>query len=545
MANLRGPAPQLRGSWWGWGDPDQVPQLSAEIHQLLRGALGVRGPLPRLESIADLAPAPSRLAPELIASLEQRVGAERISLDAESRIRHTRGKSTPDLLRIRAGDLDDAPDLVATPADHDQVLALLAICSAHRIAVVPFGGGSSVVGGLVAARAGYAGVIALDTSGLSGLLALDDESRVATLGPGLRGPAAEALLGARGYTIGHFPQSFQYATLGGFAAARSSGQASAGYGRFDDLVLSLRVATPSGTLSLGRAPKSAAGPDLRQLMLGSEGAFGVITELAVQIRPAPEARVYEGWRFPDFARGAAALRRLIQDGPRPTVLRLSDEAETALDLARPAELGQSVSGGCLAIVGYEGSEPDVRDRRTGGERVMRALGGQPEPEAGESWSRGRFLAPYLRDALLDAGALVETLETVCFWSALASLYAAVGHALRDSLGAQGTPPVILCHISHVYPSGASLYFTVGCAAADDPVGQWGAAKAAASDAILAAGGSITHHHGVGSDHRPWFEQEIGELAVDALRAVKARLDPAWILNPGVLLAPQRPEPSQI
>jgi alkyldihydroxyacetonephosphate synthase len=352
----------------------------------------------------------------------------------------------------------------------------------------------------------------------------------------LRGPEAEALLAERGYTIGHYPQSFEYATLGGFAAARSSGQASAGYGRFDERVVALRVATPAGTLELGRAPKSAAGPDLRQLFLGSEGALGVITSLTVEVRPVPVARLYEGWRFESFDRGTAALRQLIQDGPVPTVMRLSDEVETALNLVRPSEIGGSgATGGCLAIVGFEGTADDVALRREGAVTVLRSAGASLEPEAGESWEHGRYAGPYLRDALLDAGALVETLETVTFWSRLPELYERVRAALSESLCASGTPPVVLCHVSHVYRSGASLYFTVASAQGADPIEQWRLAKAAASDAILAAGGSISHHHGVGADHRSWYEREIGPLGVEALRAAKASLDPAGILNPGVLI----------
>jgi alkyldihydroxyacetonephosphate synthase len=386
--------------------------------------------------------------------------------------------------------------------------------------------------------ADLSGVIALDVRRINALVSLDEESRVASVGPGLRGPEAEELLGERGYTIGHFPQSFEYATLGGFAAARSSGQASVGYGRFDDLVVGLKLATPAGPLVLGRAPKSAAGPDLRQLFLGSEGALGVITELNVAVRPAPELGVYEGWRFGSFAQGAAALRRLAQDGPRPTVLRLSDETETALNLARPAEIGaSSAAGGCLAIVGFEGNAGEVEARRAQVAGVLAGFDAQLEPGAGETWARDRYRGPYLRDALLSAGALVETLETVTFWSGLTRLYEAVGGALRDSLTAAGTPPVVLCHISHVYLSGASLYFTVASAASDDPLSQWWAAKAAASDAIVAAGGSITHHHGVGRDHLPWYEQEIGPLGVEVLRAVKRAVDPAGIMNPGVLVGP--------
>jgi alkyldihydroxyacetonephosphate synthase len=536
MAVARPPHSYPEIAWSGWGDPSQVPALPEAVLALLRDGLGVSRALgaPAVTPTATLPP--RRLKDADLVALTSVVGPSHAFADDESRIRHTRGKSTPDLLRLRGGDASDAPDLVLAPASHEEVLRLLALCSERRIAVVPFGGGTSVVGGLEAAGAAFAGLAAIDLRRMNALLSLDEESRVATMEPGLRGPEAEALLDERGYTIGHFPQSFEYATLGGFAAARSSGQASAGYGRFDEVVVRLRVATPAGTLELGRAPKSAAGPDLRQLILGSEGALGVITSLGIQVRPAPEIRVYEGWRFGSFGKGAAVLRRLAQDGPRPTVLRLSDETETALNLARPAELAASGgAGGCLAIVGYEGVAGEVAERRACLGRVLAASGASPDVDAGEAWARGRYRGPYLRDALLDAGALVETLETVTFWSSLTALYEGVSSALRESLTAQGTPPAVLCHISHVYAAGASLYFTVACAQAEDPVAQWRTAKAAASDAILAAGGSITHHHGIGRDHAPWLAQEIGPLGVEMLRAAKGVVDPAGIMNPGVLI----------
>jgi alkyldihydroxyacetonephosphate synthase len=540
VALVRPSHPYPEPSWRGWGDPEKVPELPDSVRQLLAEGLGVRPDASsRPLRLADLRLPRPRIGAESVAAVGRVVGAEHVLADDETRIRHTRGRSTPDLLRIRGAELGGAPDLVLRPASHEEILEVLRICSERRIAVVPYGGGTSVVGGLEPQTSDFDGVIALDLRRMDALVGLDEESRLVVLEPGLRGPQAEALLGERGFTLGHFPQSFEYATLGGFAATRSSGQASAGYGRFDELVMALRVATPAGTLMLGRAPKSAAGPDLRQLLLGSEGALGVITSLTLQVRPRPAERIYEGWRLPSFDLGIDVLRQLAQDGPRPTVLRLSDEAETALNLAQLAKLGSGGGGGgCLAVVGYEGSAEDVQARRAAGARVLEAAGGQIEPGAGEAWERDRYRAPYLRDALLDAGALVDTLETVTFWSALRGTYRAVADALRDSLSAQGTPPVVLCHVSHVYPAGASLYFTVGCAQAEDPVKQWRAAKAAASDAILAAGGSITHHHGVGLDHRDWYEREVGELALRALRAVKAQLDPAGIMNPGVLIPPE-------
>jgi alkyldihydroxyacetonephosphate synthase len=355
----------------------------------------------------------------------------------------------------------------------------------------------------------------------------------AVLEPGLRGPEAEALLAAEGVLLGHYPQSFEFATIGGFAATRSSGQSSAGYGRFDALVVGLRVATPRGELRLGSAPANAAGPDLRQLFLGSEGAFGVITEVTVRVRRLPERKVYEGWRWSSFAAGADAMRTLAQSGLLPTVLRLSDEAETAINLARPDEIGGESAGGCLMIVGYEGTPEAVAAKQAAVTALLAGLGGTPAGTGpGEAWAHGRFNAPYLRDALLDVGVLVETLETATFWSHREALYAAVKSALETTLGA-GT--LVLCHISHVYETGCSLYFTVAAKEAADPLPQWQEAKSAANDAIVAAGATITHHHAVGTDHKPWLVHEIGVLGASLLRAVKADLDPTGVLNPGVLV----------
>jgi alkyldihydroxyacetonephosphate synthase len=519
----------------GWGDAKQVPALSEAVIALLRDGLGITAPPPGPPAPDEIELPPVRLTDGVLAGLEAIVGAAHVARDHAARLAHTRGRSTTDLLRLRAGEAADAPDAVVLPAGHDEVVAVLELCSRERVAVTPYGGGSSVVGGLEPDARDFAASVALDVRRLDALVALDEVSRVATLEPGLRGPQAETLLGDRGYTLGHFPQSFEYATLGGFAATRSSGQASAGYGRFDELVMALRLATPTGTLECGRAPRSAAGPDLRQLVLGSEGTLGVITALTLQIRPAPAERVYEGWRFDTFAAGLEAIRALAQDGPRPTVLRLSDEAETALNLTKPGEPATAGGGGALAIVGYEGSADDVEQRRIGSARVLERHDARYDEAAGEDWIRERYRAPYLRDALLGAGALVETLETATFWAGLRGLYEGVADAVRASLTARGTPPVVLCHVSHVYPAGASLYFTVGCAQNADPVAQWRAAKAAAGEAILAAGGSITHHHGVGRDHREFYRREAGAIGVRLLRALKRELDPVGILNPGVLV----------
>jgi alkyldihydroxyacetonephosphate synthase len=524
--------------WSGWGDPARATSLPDTVTGLLRDLLGVKPRSAEPVALEDISVPESPLAAAARQALAAALGGEEhLRTDAESRIRHTRGKSTPDLLRIREGDMADVPAAVALPASHDEVQSVLAACAEHDLALVPFGGGTSVVGGLAPER--RRPFVALDLRRMDGLLALDPVSRIATLQPGLRAPQAEALLAERGFTLGHFPQSYEWATIGGFAAARSSGQASAGYGRFDEMVLGLTLATPAGTLEVGRAPRSAAGPDLRQLVLGSEGAFGVITSVTVRIRPVPRTRIYEGWRFDSFDAGAAALRRLAQDGPRPTVLRLSDETETLIGLAQPEAIGSSgvqQAQGCLAIAGYEGTEEDTTHRRERAAAVLRECGGSYVGRGpGERWADGRYSAPYLRDALLDAGAFAETLETAAFWSRIPELYAVVREALTTTLTGAGTPPLVMCHISHVYENGASLYFTVVSAQGDDPVAHWAPAKHAANEAILAAGGTISHHHGVGSDHRDWYVREAGPLGIEALKAVKRRLDPDGLVNPGILL----------
>ena len=474
----------------------------------------------------------SALPADLLDGLRAVVGPEHVLVDDDSRRRRTRGKSTPDLLRARAGELSDAPDAVVRPDGHDEVAAVLAFAVEHRIAVVPFGGGTCVTGGLAARRDGFAGLVSLDLVRMKRLLAVDEVSMTATLEPGLRGPEAEALLAEHGLTLGHFPQSFEYASIGGFAATRSSGQASAGYGRFDAMVVGLTAATPIGELTLGSAPATAAGPDLRQLLLGSEGAFGVITRVTVRVRRIPAVTTYDGWGWPSLAAGTAAMRTLAQAGLLPTVIRLSDEAETAINLARPDQIGSGVAGGCLMIVGYEGTADRVAATHDAVTAVLTSLGGTDlGEEPGQAWAQGRFHAPYLRDSLLDVGVLVETLETATFWSNLDRVYAEVKAAVEGALDGA----MVLCHVSHVYETGASLYFTVAAKAGPDPLPQWQAAKTAASDAMVAAGATITHHHAIGTDHRPWLADEIGPVGVRVLRAVKAELDPTGILNPGVLV----------
>ena len=523
--------------WNAWGDPAEAKPLSGGIRSLIKQALGVEGP-----ATAELEPEQVRLRPSALSPADREglaaiVGAEYCGVDDRARLLRAGGKSTLDLLRRKDSGVQDAPDAVLLPGSEEEIAAILRYSADHSIAIVPFGGGTSVVGGLDPIRGDFKAVASLDLRRLNELHTIDEISCEAELGAGLTGPEAERLLGERGFSLGHFPQSFVFATIGGFAATRSSGQDSAGYGRFNDMVRGLRAVTPAGVLDLGRAPESAAGPDLRQLMIGSEGVFGIITRVRVRVHPVPAATRYEAWSFPDFATGADALRAVVQTGTGPTVIRLSDEAETGVNLATSESIGEDrITGGCLAVTVFEGTEAHVESRHAETRSLLQARGGTSLGEApAHAWEHGRFGAPYLRDSLLSAGALCETLETATNWSNVAALKAAVTEALTTSLAESGTPALVLCHISHVYPTGASLYFTVVAGQRGNPIQQWRKAKTAASDAMMRTGGTITHHHAVGADHRPWMTAEIGDLGVAVLRAVKATLDPAGILNPGKLI----------
>ena len=564
-------APRMR--WWGWGVDGHDAPLPRPAVALLRDELGVgdaRAAPPRLDQIALAAPAlPAQQRAQLATAVG---GAEYIRDDHLTRVAHAAGRSYPDLVRLRTGEQLNAPDAVVYPADHDQVAAVLAACAQNRIAVVPFGGGTSVVGGVEPTRGPFAAAISLDLARLDGLHAIDLRSQLATFGAGTLGPQVERRLQAHGLTLGHYPQSFEFSTVGGWAATRSAGQASTGYGRIDELTVALRAATPSGELTTLAVPATAAGPDLRELLLGSEGVLGVITEVTLRVRPRPQQQRFDTYALPGFAAGTDALRELEQAGAAPDVARLSDEEETRVSLAlashpaatrllraymdartrrhgrdrpglKPASGGPDRTArparpaGCTTILGFDGEPDEIARRRSRARKILRRHGAVAlGPVPGAAWAKGRFHGAYVRDELMSRGVLVDTLETATTWSALTATHQRIRAALHDALAQRGTPPVVMCHVSHLYPTGASLYFTfLARQEAGAELAQWQAAKQAAGAAIGAAGATITHHHAVGRDHAPWLQGEIGALGIAALKAVKAHVDPAGIMNPGKLI----------
>ncbi len=460
------------------------------------------------------------------------------------RAMHARGRAFPDLIAGFDGDYSGAPDLVARPRDAAEVARVLEVCDERYWACVPFGGGTSVVGGVDAAlaRAGREAVVSLDLGALSGVHEVDETSRLARIGAGTLGPVLEDELGRRGLTLRHFPQSFEFSTLGGWLATRAGGHYATGPTRIDELAHAIAMVTPRGTLETHRHPGSGAGPEPARLLLGSEGAFGVITEAWMRVVPRPRWRATASVAYRDFAGGVAAARALAQSGLLPSNARLLDGNEARLHRVR-------FDGSSVLLIGFESADHLLGPwlaralelaRDHGGELASGPTETDTASRTGEAgaWRQAFFDAPYLQSALLSVGVLSDTFETACTWSQFPELHARVTAAVGRALDEECGGGLVACRFTHVYPDGPAPYYTfVGGIRLGAELAQWRAVKAAASEALAAAGGTITHHHAVGRTHRPWYDRERPPLFADALRAVKRELDPRGVLNPGVLIDP--------
>ncbi|HWA01952.1 MAG TPA: FAD-binding oxidoreductase [Rhizomicrobium sp.] len=549
---------KIRWNGWGWAAHADAVASREDVWAWLATEVGMPSLLATpARALEDVRLPESRLDKNTRAALAAVLGADRVRDDAYERAFHALGRSYHDLLRLRSGDIPMAPDAVLYPRGTEEVLALLAFASERGIAIVPYGGGTSVVGGVNARHGPFHTVLTLDLSGMNRVIRIDGAACVATVEGGIYGPALETALNAKGLTLGHFPQSFEFSTLGGWIAHRGAGQASDRYGSAKDWLIGARLATPRGLLDTGTFPASSAGPQLKDLVLGSEGIFGIVADATVRVRKAPAAKSYRGYLFRDFASGISAIRAAEQDGVETAMLRLSDPEETRFfrafgRLGRERTMGDRLteiylrgrgfgSGMAALVAGFEGDPQTVRMSLHRFGALAGKLGGMDIGEGqGRRWLDGRFHGPYLRDPMMDRGLGVDTLETATSWSNIDSLYTAVGSALnaamRETAPRAGAHGIVLCHISHSYPDGASLYFTyIFPRALDSEIEQWRLIKQAASDAIVGHGGTISHHHGVGEDHLPWMMQEKGALGIEVLRAVKRTLDPTGILNPGKLI----------
>jgi alkyldihydroxyacetonephosphate synthase len=495
---------------------------------------------------------PSRLEKKELDALAGLTHPERVKTDPFERALHALGRSYHDLLRLRAGDLTTAPDAVVYPETEGETLAVLSLCEARKIAVVPFGGGSSVVGGVEARAAADQPVVTLDTTRMARLLEVDATSRTARAQAGIYGPALEEELGRAGFTLGHFPQSFEFSTLGGWIAARGAGQLCNRYGASDKWLVATKVATPRGLLETKAFPQSAAGPNLNQLVCGSEGVLGVITEATFKIQPSPEKRVIVSFLYKEFESGARAVRRLVQEEVGAAMIRLSDGEEThffggfrrvlepsrAMALAERALDVVGYEDKCVLMMAIEGETAEVLHRVKRARAIAAREGGLFVGESpGRSWWKRRFEMPFLRDPMMDHGIGVDTLETSTEWSNVPRLYRAVRDAIRGTFAGEGRKCIVMTHVSHSYVDGCSLYFTfIFARDVAREIAEWRVVKEAASRAISENGGTISHHHGVGVDHARWLPPEKGAVGMRVLEAMKRELDPAGVLNPGKLLA---------
>lgn len=553
---MRNPYDRQTLRWNGWGPSDHEFSLGERepaFWNWVAGELGGADLSPRTPATLDeIRIRVPQLKKSTRAELVAVLGEEHVRQDRYERVFHAVGRSYRDLLSVRRGEIDAVPDAVLYPHDSEQVAAILKICARDHVAVVPFGGGSSVVGGVEPRRAkGQRAVVTLDTTRMNRVLSVDPISHTAVVQTGIYGPELESALQARGFTLGHYPQSFQFSTLGGWIAARGAGQQSNGYGVAAKWLVSARVVTPEGEMVTQPFPNSAAGPDLNHLIAGSEGRLGVITEATVRLHDVPASRDYQGVFFRDFVRGSEALREMIQQGLSVAMVRLSDGDETqflttfsrvgttpsrtqrfADALLERRGFGEETS---LMLIGVEGERAHCAWTMARALAIAVKHGGLPlGPGIGKKWYEGRFNMPYLREPMMDRGVGVDTLETSTTWGNIFELHRQVGDALRAAIIAEGAPDaLVMCHISHSYDTGASLYFTFAFPIDErDPLRQWRRIKTAASDAIRDFGGTISHHHGVGADHLPWMADEKGAGQVDALSALSRAFDPAGILNPG-------------
>jgi len=529
--------------WWGWGWEDKAVTIEARptLLQFLERRLKIH--LSAAHGPAHpnrIMPPPSLLTPDDLAQIQRLVGEPNVSVDDTDRVAHATGKGYRDLVRLRSGTIERAPDAVVYPENEDAIRRLLEFARRRHYAIVPFGGGTSVVGG-VDPPGGFSATIALDLGRMRRILEIDHESGHVTAESGIRGPALEAALEMKGLALGHFPQSWEFSTLGGWIATRAAGGLSNRYGRIDELLVGVRLVAPTRTLDIRPLPNESHGPDLKELILGSEGALGVITQATVRTHPLPEERRFATRLFRSFIEGVSALRALARNHALPDMAYLSDEEETQFAAAvagvAPSGLAaRKLAGGSLLLMGFEGSSADVGHRkRLALQLIPKSLSLGPRPA--ERWYAERFELPYLRDSLLDHGILVDTVETAASWSNLSTVYEAARKALHEALTKDGTEGLVLCHISHAYVDGASLYFTfLAPQQKAREIEQWEAIKAAVTHAFVASGGALSHHHGIGADHAPYLHRVIGEDGIVVLRALKRELDPEGIMNPGKLLA---------
>ena len=550
--------------WWGWGYEDVTfdDSTKPELWPYLKRELGV-GEIRWDKPVAfEEVTLPEQKNNEaFLAAIQAGLGDGQIVDDKKSRLVHAAGKSFRDLWLMRHGQVQFAPDCVVYPDTEEDVALVVRAAHEHGVVLVPFGGGSNIAGCLVPSDRDGRMVVSLDMCRMHRVLEVDRYSLTARIQPGVYGQHLEDQLAEHGVTLGHFPDSFLHSTLGGWVATRSAGMQSDIYGKIEDMVISLRMVTPSGTIITRTVPKSSNGIDIKHLCIGSEGILGVITEVVVQVHHKPEKEDWYGWLFPDFKSGLDAIHECHRADCMPTVTRLNDPKKTALSFAfkhpktgikdKIAKAFKWYIGNvkkidfnqcCLMVVKYEGTPQAfnrIKNRVTAIYKKHRGvcLGAEP----GRSFAKVKFDFPHLRDYVMDRSIMADVSETATTWDNLRTLHesglADVEQAIKDT----GVDAWVGCHLSHSYRTGASLYFTFGCLQREGrEIEQYLYVKKAAEDAFMKNGGTLSHHHAVGTEHLPWVEEDLSPTGLKAVKALKAGLDPNDIMNPGKIIPSEKP-----
>ncbi len=552
--------------WWGWGDGigEFDPIARPYFLPWVQKKIGLDGKTIKPVDRSTIHLPEPNIDVKFLDNLKKVLRADQISCDEDVRLCHSYGKSYRDLLRMRMGIVSSSPDLVVYPENHAHVEAIVRLAKEHNVCLIPFGGGTNIVGCVEPRENGKRSVVTIHMGTMDRLLNIDTKSLTATFEAGILGPAIESKLNALGYSLGHIPDSFEYSSLGGWIATRSAGQQSDAYGKIEHMVIALKMASPAGTLITKPTPACSIGPDLNQVVIGSEGTLGVITEATVKIHAVPSHKEYYGFIFPNFASGVEAIYEMVHSGYKPTMIRLLDESETEMAMytghrvsttkhlmQKFQKLVVSKLMGyhtpCLLLMGFEGDLPKIKTSRTHCFKLCKKNKGiSAGASAGRKWRKARFDVPYLRDFSMDNMAMVDVAETATTWSNLLNLYYNVQATLSKSIAKMGLPGFVACHISHSYENGASLYFIYACKMiVGKEFEQYNYIKGLATDAIVKYGGSLSHHHAVGYEHQPWFAEEVGETGLIALHGIKKALDPQNISNPGKLMQTEHPTPSII
>jgi alkyldihydroxyacetonephosphate synthase len=548
--------------WWGWGvegvsfHHEDKPAFRPFLIKIID--LDVNTPPVSPMSLDDL-PIPALLiSDQLLAELTDAVGADNVVQDDLDRMVHTYGKSARDLLRIRAGDIPRAPDVVVYPGNEAEVQLIVDRAVAADAVIIPYGGGTSFSGSLSVPEDETRPVISLDLGRLNQLIDIDEESGLARIQAGAPGPDLEEQLGARGWVLGHYPDSFTHSTLGGWVATRSSGMQSDKYGDISDIARGMRVVMPGKVLEVRPIPATSTGPSVREMVLGSEGRLGVITEVTVQVRRIPEVRVILGYLFPSWEAGLAAMLEISTSDAHPSTTRVSDAKETAFSFATRKKsskisISSLISKGlmkvlerrgwklnevCLSFIGYEGGKAHVARQKKIVKDIIGKHGGILVGKGpGELYDQKKFDTPYIRDFLLDRGAIADVSDTAAPWSKLMPLYTNVMAAAEKAFAQVGVTGWIMCHLSHSYYSGACLYFTFGFKHDGvDPLGQYERVKNAIQQAFVDSGGTLSHHHAVGTEHAAWLEQDISAPGIHMIDGLLSSMDPGRNFNPGKIIA---------